>query len=142
MRDGTAVNIDQMIADVKAGQQILMKDKKYIGISGNPRTVLNRIYEGLWSWEPAMGGRAVGGGEMAMILNHPDGQKGEGTTGGDVVIKGKYKIEMKKASASDSGAAFGSNKNFLIPTPKSGFIIRSPGEVNNKFLKFCFTSSL
>ena len=113
MQYGAAVNIEGMVDDVLRGQMITMADAKYINAVGPARKVLEKIYRWLWSWEPAMGGRAVGGGEMAMILNHEQGRKGEGSTGGDVVIQGKYKIEMKKAAeGGKSGAGWGNAKKF------------------------------
>lgn len=113
MNIGQAVDIGKMVDDVVAGKMITMADQSYITAVGNARKVLGKVYRWLWSWEPAMGGRAVGGGEMAMILNHPQGRKGEGSTGGDVVIQGKYKIEMKKAAeGKKSGAGWGNAGRF------------------------------
>ena len=68
MNIGQAVDIGKMVDDVVAGKMITMADQSYITAVGNARKVLGKIYRWLWSWEPAMGGRAVGGGEMAMIL--------------------------------------------------------------------------
>lgn len=113
MKLGIAVKVDEIISDVERGQLINMGSSKYISAIGPARRVLEKIYLWFWSWEPLMGSRAVGGGEMMMILNHRNGRKGEGSTGGDVVIKGGNKIEMKKAAeGGKSGAGWGNSKKF------------------------------
>ena len=111
MLEGKAIDTKGLMDDASS-KFITMDDSKYITAKGGAKLVLDKIYKWFWSWEPAMGSRAVGGGEMALILCHPGGMKGgEKGTGGDVLwSKEKMMIEMKKAG--DAGAGWGKWSGF------------------------------
>jgi hypothetical protein len=104
MMDGKAINTKGLMDDASK-KFITMDDSSYISAKGGAKIVLDKIYKWFWSWEPAMGSRAVGGGEMALILCHPGGSKGgEKGTGGDVYWPNeKMMIEMKKAGSAGAG---------------------------------------
>ena len=109
---GEAIDIQGIITDA-ASKLTFMTSSSYIK-GKSPLWKDNSFYNWFWNWEPPMGGRAVGGGEMAMILSVPGGKKGgEGGVGGDVALPGQI-IEMKKAvgEGKGGGAGFGSSNNF------------------------------
>ena len=111
MQNGQAINTKGLMEDAQK-KFIEMDSPAYIDAKGAAKPLLEKIYKWFWSWEPAMGGRAVGGGEMALILCHIGGRKGgEKGTGGDVHWpKEKMMIEMKKAGS--AGAGWGGDSNF------------------------------
>lgn len=112
MIDGSAIDVRSMIDDTK-GKLANLKNTKYY----DSKLFLNKqadFIDWFWSWEPPMGGRAVGGGEMLLILSEVSGRKGgEGGGGGDVSWN-DMDIEVKKAieEGTTGGAGFGKNSGF------------------------------
>ena len=112
MLKGDAIDVRQMVSDSR-GKLANLKNSKYYDSS----LYINKqddFIDWFWSWEPPMGGRAVGGGEMLLILSEITGRKGgEGGTGGDVSWS-DLAIEVKKAEekGTTGGAGFGKNSGF------------------------------
>ena len=110
LSQGKAIDIEQIVEDARSSLTY-MSSSKYV--TGNSPLLKDaRFYSWFWNWEPPMGSRAVGGGEMAMILSVPGAKKG-GEKGGDVVLP-NMAIEMKKAveEGKTGGAGFGDVKNW------------------------------
>ena len=66
MQNGQAINTKGLMDDASK-KFITMDDSSYISAKGGSKIVLDKIYKWFWSWEPQMGGRAVGGGELSLI---------------------------------------------------------------------------
>jgi hypothetical protein len=110
MEQGTAINVRKMVADSEGKLVNCKSGGYYSDLWFNKQA---DFIDWFWSWEPPMGGRAVGGGEMALILSEVSGGKGGDGGGGDVSWS-DLAIEVKKAETKGAGggAGFGKNTGF------------------------------
>lgn len=120
LKQGKLVDAQAIVTEARAGF-IKMNDTKYI-IDKNALINDSSFYNWFVSWEPQIDNRAMGGGEIFLILNHPTGRKGKGGKG-DVYFEGPdLVVELKKGgkdtesedpeAKKGSGAAFGKKDNF------------------------------
>ena len=120
LQKGTLVDAQAIVNEARKGF-VELNSTKYIK-SNNPVINDSAFYNWFVSWEPQIDNRAMGGGEIFLILNHPTGRKGKAGKG-DVYFEGPdLVVELKKGGADPtaedkearkgSGAAFGNKDNF------------------------------
>ena len=120
LQKGTLVDAQAIVNEARKGF-VELNSTKYIK-SNNPIINDSAFYNWFVSWEPQIDNRAMGGGEIFLILNHPTGRKGKSGKG-DVYFEGPdLVVELKKGGADPtaedkearkgSGAAFGNKDNF------------------------------
>jgi|GEM_PF-4724259 len=120
LRKGNLVDAQAIVNEARKGF-VELNNTKYIK-SNNPVINDSAFYNWFVSWEPQIDNRAMGGGEIFLILNHPTGRKGKAGKG-DVYFEGPdLVVELKKGGADPtaedkearkgSGAAFGKKENF------------------------------